>query len=260
MVSMNWTKKHPLNDGESWTVDTDLGAFDLAFEGDRLYYSRPPLEDYNEDEPVEKTFIMDSLQGSVAVDFTPIYPDRPVIFRLEDSLNIPPGERGFFCVSFRVGIGFTLHDAETVLETVTPSPRKNAYWGPPNSGILTYQESVELYTKPPALMRETGTAIAVVPIYYENRREDESEVDRCLVPLRELDLYRNDSDDLIYEVVKLTHSEPFYQEPEPLKRPPKEIKQDVSFFASAPAAAKSLFDQVKSLPRLTRLGSIFMNR
>lgn len=257
---MKWEKNHTLNDGESWGVETDLGEFTLRLEDNRLHYSRPALEDHGEDDPVEKTFIMDSLDDSVSVDFTPLYPDRPVIFKLEDSLNIPPGENGFFCVPLRVGLGFTLTDSETPLEQVTPSPRKNAYWGPPNDGILAYQEPTELFTKPPALMRETETATAVVPIYYNNRRDEESEVDRCLVPLRELDLYRNDSDDLIYEVVKLTHYDPFYQEPEPFKRPPKEIRQDVTFFLEAPESAKSLFDKVKSMPRLTNIGSVFMNR
>lgn len=257
---MNWKQKQSLSEGESWTVETDLCPLTVRYENGRIHYSRPRFEDPEEEDPLEKTFILESLGESVRVDFVPLYPDRPVIFKLDSSLNIPPGERGFFCVPFRIGMGFTLRKTGTVLEEVTPNPRKNAYWGPPNNGILSYQAATELYTQPPALMRETGTAIAVLPIYYQNDRQDGAEVQRCLVPLQELDLYRNDSDDLIFEVVKLTHSEEFYQEPEPLKRPPKEIRQDVSFFLPAPAEPKSLFDQVKSLPKLTNLSAIFLNR
>ncbi|MFB6344495.1 MAG: hypothetical protein ABEK50_01800 [bacterium] len=143
----------------------------------------------------------------------------------------------------------------------TPKPPSKTLHQPlGNNGIHAYQESCELYTKPPSLMRETETTIAVIPIYYNNQRDEGSEVDQCLVPLQELDLYRNDSDDLIFEVVKLTHSEPFYQEPRPLKRPPKEIKPDVNRFLKAPVDARSLFDRVQSLPKLTNLSSMFLNR
>lgn len=45
---MKWERKHTLNNGESWTVETDLGGFTLRLEDDRLHYARPPLESYDE--------------------------------------------------------------------------------------------------------------------------------------------------------------------------------------------------------------------
>lgn len=257
---MNWERKRTLHAGETWTVEADLCPLELSFETGHLTYSRPRLEAVEADEPVDQTVLIDSLGESVTVDFLPLYPDRPIIFTLEDSLSIPPGESGFFCLPFRVGIGFTLRRTKTTLENLTPKPRKKAYWGPPNNGISTYQTHSNVYTDPPELMQETGIATAVVPVYYRNDREEESRVEQCLVPLQELDLYRNESDDLIFEVVTLTHSEDYYQEPRPLKRPPKEIKQAVSFFLSAPNDPKSLFEQVRTLPRLTNLTSLLLNR
>jgi hypothetical protein len=261
---MNWQRGIELEPGDAVSVDSELCELNLRYERDEhqgiLHYSRPEYETPESDDTIEQTIIQETKAGSITLDFLPIYPERPIVFELEDELKIPPGQKGFFCVTFRIEYGFTLRRTDTVVERLLPNPRKHSYWGPPNNGVSTFRELSELYQEPKGVMTDTDTSTAIVPIHYSNEREEGDLITHCLVPLRELDLYRNENDDLIFEVVRLSHQDEFYQEPEPLKRAPKEMKQDVKKFLSGPDAPKSLFDQVASLPKLNRLTSVFLNR
>lgn len=261
---MNWRKGIVLEAGENWETETDFGSLSLnyelgSFQG-LLEYSRPPMESLDEDEPHVETIMFEGAPERITLDFLPLYPLRPIVFELEDTLKIPPGDRGFFCVRFQLAVGITVRRTETVVERLLGTKRKKSYWGPPNNGLSTFRERSPVFTDPIAVMTETSTTTAVLPVYYFNHREEGDEVTHCLVPLDELDLYRNEEDDLVFEVIRLNHRDEFYQEPSPQKRTPREMKQHVTHFLNGPGDPKSLFDKVRSLPRLTDLGSLLLNR
>lgn len=261
---MNWEKGIVLGDDERWRTETDFGPLNLSYELGSfqgvLEYTRPPLETLGEDEPHEETFMFEGAPDRITVDFLPLYPLRPIVFELEETLKVPPGERGFFCVRFQLAIGITIRRTDTIIERLLNQERKKSYWGPPNNGLSTFRERSPVHTDTMAVVTETSTTTAVLPVYYSNHREEGEEVTHCLAPLDELDLYRNEDDDLIYEVIRLNHRDEFYQEPSPQKRTPREMKQHVSHFLKGPGEPKSLFDRVRSLPRLTGIGSLFLNR
>lgn len=258
---MNWEQNVELEAGSPWSTSTDLCDLTVKFDGGKITYTRPDFENPDSGEEIVQHFVLESITDSDAItfDFTPIYPDRPIVFKIEDQLKIPPGENGFFCVNFRIAVGVTLHSG-TIVERLLPAKRKKSCWGPPNNGVPCYRELTNFYTDTQSVMTETYTTTATVPIYYLNRRVEGDEVDYCIVPLNELDLYRNEQDDLIFEVVRLRHEDEHYQEPRPLKRPPKEMKQHVDHFMHGPAEAQSLFAKIQSLPRLTDLNFNFLNR
>jgi len=223
-------------------------------------YRRPPREDRGEVEPFSRTLLVEGIEGSTTLDYLPVYPDRPVVFKPHDPPLIPPGQNGFFCLTVPLAVGVTLRKTDTLIERLLPAPRKDTYWGAPDQGILAYQVRSEVHTDPARLMVETDRIVGVVPVYYNNRRAEGDAVERCLVPLRELDLYRNEAGDLIFEVVTLEHLEDFYQQPTPIKRAPREVQKEVSRFLTGPDKAQSLLKQLDRLPHLDRLTSLFMNR
>lgn len=261
---MNWQETFTVDSGDSWSTETDLGPISVSYTKETfqgvIHYSRPQFESPESDDTIEESVIIERADSSVSLSFLPLYPDRPVVFKLDETLKVPPGQKGFFCMTFRISFGVTVKQTETLIERVLPQPRKKSYWGPPNNGLSTYREISAAHGEAESVFTDTPTVTATVPIYYHNNREEGDLITHCLVPLQELDLYRNEQDDLIFEVVRLNHQDEFYQEPSPQKRAPKELKQTVSRFLRAPTEARSLFDQVKSLPRLTHLTSIFLNR
>lgn len=257
---MNWNQDLVLEDGQTRTVGTDLTPIEVSLKGDTLTYRRQEYEDHESDSTVEKTFLMEGVRDRVRLSFRPVYPDRPVVFEPEDDLSVPCGQNGFFCLSVRMGVGIRIKRTDTLVEELLPRPRKNSYWGPPHNGLLSYRVVSSISTDPSSLVQSTDRATAVVPVYYLNRRQEGDAVTQCLVPLDELDIYRNPEGDLIFEVVQLTQSEEFYQEPDPLKRPPREMKTDLDFFLGAPVTSRSLFEKVREMPRLDSLTSMLLKR
>lgn len=268
---MEWLPKFELGQGDERKIETPWCEVSVRLRDGLVDYSRPPLvvddgterivsPDADENEGVNKQLILESLGKKCEFDFLPIYPDRPYVFKIEDDLAIPPGGNGFFCLTLEIGMGVGIPREEFVFEEIRPAPKKNSYWGPPNDGVLTYQGKSGAHSDPVELMETTGFETAVVPVYYKNRRSEGNQVNRCLIPLRELHLYESDSGDLIFEVVELEHKEEHYQEPRPIKRAPREVKSDVTRLLQAPDAPQSLFETVRSLPRLDRLTSVFANR
>lgn len=257
--NLQWSRGVRVEDNQEWTTNITGGSLSLSLRDGVITQTRP---DPGTGETLTRTIILESVQkrGHLTLDFLPLYPDRPIVFKIEDTLSIPPGQNGFFCLTFYLEVGVRLLKSDTLVERILPAPRKQTLWGPPQNGLMAYQERSPLYTDPIEVMESTSTATAILPVYYQNRREEEETVDRCLVPLDELDLYRNERDDLIFEVVRLRQLEEFYQEPQPLKRPPREMRQAVTHFLKGPVEAKSLLEQVKSLPRLNNLTSLFLNR
>lgn len=258
---MEWLAEFNLNTGKSRTLNTYLGSVDVRFEDSCIHYTPPPHENSTE-EPETRVFLMDWLadQQQIQLAFEPVYPDRPLVFRLEDSLSIPAGESGFFVTQFTIGVGLRLKANDTLLGEILPAPRKNTYWGPPNDGILAYEEQSPVHTKPADLITNTPTQTALVPVWYHNQQDEIDEVKKIITPIQELDLYRNLEGDVIFEVLELTQVEEFYQEPKPLKRPPQELEKSLTHFLDAPNKARTLFGTVKDLPRMTRLNKMFLNR
>jgi len=260
---MEWIDSFTLEQGDERKIDTPQGEVSVRFRGKSLLYRRVPpqtMDSKDTAEPVEKVVMLDSLGKRCECSFLPVYPDRPVIFKIKDDLSIPPSENGFFCLAFEIGMAVAVQTRETIIEEILSKPRKNSYWGPPNEGLLTYQSRSGITTDPLELMNNTGFEIAVVPVFYKNRRSEGSEVERILVPLEELSLYKSDQDYLVFEVIELEHKEEFYQEPRPVKRAPKALKSEVEQMLEAPAAAQSLFQKVRSLPRLDSLTNVFTGR
>ena len=257
---MKWMPELTLEQGQAKTVDSHLGPLTIQLKGEALHYSHPDFKKPESEKPISKIFLMESLGERVNLTFRPLYPDRPIVFKLEDSLSIPPGEDGFFVLTMPVAVGMEIQRTETILEELLPKPRKQTYWGPPQDGLLAYEVRSTISTDALERTVSTDTATAVVPVWFRNRYEEMHEIKRCLVPIQELDLYRNDEDDLVFEVVSLVQQEEFYQEPKPLKRPPKEMKQRLNHYLTAPNQAQTLFERVKGLPRLDHITSVFMNR
>lgn len=258
---MEWRRRFLLEPDNPFTMETPYGDLRVTLKDDVVHYRRIPGDECPSEEPVELTYVIESVEGSTTLDFLPVYPDRPMVFKPPpDTLAVPPGENGFFCLTLPVGIGVTLRKTDTLLEHLLPAPRKNTYWGAPDNGVLGYQHRSDVDVDPADTMARTDRTIAVVPVYYKNRREDGDFVNRCLVPLRELDLYRNEAGDLVFEVVSLEHLEEFFQKPEPVKRAPREVQNDVTRFLTGPDKARSLLSRVESLPQLDSLTSLFMNR
>ncbi len=257
---MKWMPELTLEQDETKTVETHLGPLTVRLEDDALHYSHPDFDDPEGEPPVEKIFLMDSLGDRVNLTFRPLYPDRPIVFKLDDTLTIPAGEDGFFVLTIPMAVGLVFQRTDTVLEELLPKPRKQTYWGPPQDGLLAYEVRSSISTDAPDRTVSTATDTAVVPVWFRNRYDETHQIKRCLVPVRELDLYRNDEDDLVFEVVSLVQQDEFYQEPNPLKRPPREMKQRLNHFLKAPNQPQTLFERVKGLPRLDTLTSVFMNR
>lgn len=261
---MNWERSVRLSSGERWEHDTYLGPLSLEYEVGTfqgvLDYSRPPIDGLDENEVHQESIMLEQSPKTITIDFLPLYPDRPIVFELENPLKIPPEQKGFFFLMFRVGIGVRIRGTETVIEHLLPKPRKKSYWGPPNDGISTYREHSEFYRESPGIMTDSDTATAILPVHYHNGREEEETVERCLVPLDELDLYRNEEDDLVFEVIRLYHEDEFVQKPSPRKRVPRELEDRVDHFLESPSEPKTLFGKVASLPRLSDIASIFQNR
>lgn len=260
---MEWIPSFTLEQGNERKIDTPQGEVSIRFRGDSLLYRRiPPNRTDSNDttETVEKILMLDSLGKRCECSFMPVYPDRPVVFKLDDDLSVPPGENGFFCLAFEIGMAVSVQNQETIVEKILSRPRKNSYWGPPNEGLLTYQSRSGITTDPVELMNTTGFEIAVVPVHYKNRRDQGSEVERILVPLEELSLYKSEQGYLVFEVIELEHQEEFYQEPRPVKRAPNSLKTEVEQMLEAPAAPRSLFQKVRSLPRLDSLTNVFTGR
>ncbi len=255
---MNWHRRFLLEPDNPFRVDTPYGSLSVTLEDGTIQYSRPGRED--EEDPFRHTLLIEDVADSTTLDFLPLYPDRPIVFKPESTLSIPPGQNGFFCLTMPMGIGVTIRKTETLIEELLPEPRKDTYWGAPDNGVLGYQVRSPVHTNPGRLMVETDRITGVVPVYYKNRREEGDAVERCLVPLRELDLYRNEEGDLIFEVLTLEHLEEFYQKPSPIKRAPRELQEDVTRFLTGPDKAQSLVGQLERLPHLDRLTSVFMNR
>ena len=261
---MNWERSVQLSSGDRWKHDTDLGTLSLdydigTFQG-ILSYSRPGIDGLDEDEDHQETIMLEGSPDPITIDFVPLYPDRPIVFELEDPLKVPPEQKGFFFVSFRVAIGITIRSTETVVEHLLPKPRKKSYWGPPNDGLSTYYERTPFYRESHDILTESDTSTAILPVHYYNAREENERVQRCLVPLDELDLYRNEEDDLVFEVIRLHHEDEYVQKPSPRQRAPHELEDRVDHFLDSPSPAKTLFEKVTSLPRLNDLTSIFLNR
>ncbi|MFB6357181.1 MAG: DUF432 domain-containing protein [bacterium] len=257
---MGWLPQSSLSSGDERSFSTHLGNLTVSFDSGRLDYSRPGFLESDEENEVQKTILMEDVEGSVHLEFLPIYPDRPLVFALEEPLSIPEDNNGFFCVTLTLGVGIRIKQTDTLIEEILEHPRKNTYWGPPNNGILSYQVRSSVYTNPREISEETGEEVAIVPIYYRNRRDEGDQVNKCLIPLRELDLYETEAGDLIFEVVELSHQEEHYQEPTPIKRPPREMRQDLDLLMGGPEKADSLFDKVRNLPKMDTLTSVFMNR
>jgi hypothetical protein len=268
---MEWLSSLSLKKGDERRIETPWCTVSLRFRENEIHYERAALEFGAEEqfpvnpteeatEPLEKTFIHDGVGKKCRANFLPIYPDRPFVFKIEDELEVPPDGNGFFCLTLDVGMGVTLTEPEYTFEEIRPAPKKNSYWGPPNDGVLSYESRSESHTDSAQLMKSTGFQTAVVPVYYRNRRDEEAGVDRCLIPLQELDLYQGEEGDLVFEVVELTHRDDFSQEPKPIKRPPKELKTEVKKLMDAPNAPQSLFERVRSLPKFDSLSSVFVDR
>lgn len=259
---MEWLTSFTLESGDERKIETPHGKISIRYRDQSVMYRRipAPVEHAEDSDEIAKTMIIESLGKRAEFSFLPVYPDRPVIFKPEDELFIPPRENGFFCLAFEMGMAVSVSHPESQIEEILSSPRKNSYWGPPNEGLLAYQARSFIQTDPARLMNETGFEIAVVPVYYKNQRDEGEQVERCLIPLEELDLYRSEEGYLVYEVVELQHKEEFYQEPKPIKRPPKELKTELTKMLAAPAKAQSLFQKVRSLPRLDTLTNVFTGR
>lgn len=257
---MEWHRRFLLEPDNPFRGETPYGTLSVTLEDGTVEYRRPARPQQGEEEPVRRTLLTEALTESATLDFLPLYPDRPIVFKPQRLLSVPPGQNGFFCFTLPLAVGVTLRKTDTLLEELLPAPRKDTYWGAPDQGVLSYQVRSPVHTEPGPVMVETDRVTAVVPVYYRNHREESDGVERCLVPLRELDLYRTEEGDLIFEVVTLEHLEDFYQRPSPIKRAPRELQEDVTRFLTGPDKPRSLLGTLEDLPHLDRFTSLFMNR
>ncbi len=256
---MEYFEIFSLKNGQSKTIETSLVPLTVEYGGDELIYSRPPVED-PEGDRVEKIFLAGNAGKSIQLSYLPVYPDRPVIFKPEEKIVVPPGEKGFFCLVIELGIGIKICKTDTVLEEVLPAPRKNSYWGPPTGGILAYQVRTGSSTNPVKLVETTAPTEAAVPIIFHNKRDVAQEVTRCLVPLRELDIYRRATSELIFEAVRVEQKGEADQIPVPQKRPPKGFESSLEKVTTAPNKPRTLLENVSKFTGWQQLTGVFVDR
>ncbi len=245
-----------LSEGEKLNFSTPLVEIEVEFKSGRLQYVRAPLG--NETDPTEKFLLFDRAQ--LQLSLLPVYPERPVIFKPEDQVTVLPGERGRFCLGFELGVGLKVASADTFIEEIRPTSLKNSYWGPPTEGILAFQAHSGIYSDPVELARQTGPTVAVVPVEFSNQREEPQEVKRCLVPLRELNLYLTSEGNLVYEIVRLEQLNENEQIPRPVKRPPREFGGSLTRLAEAPNKSQTLLEKVGKFSGWDQLSGMFFDR
>jgi len=248
-----------LKKGEEKSISTPQGELQVNMEDGRLYYRRETAGE-PDNEIVEKSFLLGRQSKQITLAYLPVYPDRPLIFRLTDNLTVPPGEKGFFSLQFQIGIGLTILETDTLVEEMLPKPRKNSYWGPPTGGILAYQYKSPVAENAPMVAHNTGPLIAVVPVNFINNRDIAQEVTRCLIPLRELDIYKTQEDELVFEAVQLIQQEENDQVPKPLKRPPRGFGPDLKRLTKAPNKPQSLLEKVSVFSGWQQLSGVFVDK
>ncbi len=256
---MEYFEIFSLRDGEAKTIETSLVPLTVEYSGDNLFYSRPSITE-KEGEKEEQVFLVGNAGKSIRLSYLPVYPDRPVIFKPEDKIVVPPGEKGFFCLVIELGVGLKICKTDTILEELLENPRKNSYWGPPTGGILAYQVRTVSSTDPVELVENTAPTEAVVPVHFHNKRDVAQEVNRCLVPLRELDIYRRATSELIFEAIRLEQKGETDQIPVPQKRPPKGFTGSLEKITSAPNKPRTLLENVSKFTGWQQLTGVFMDR
>jgi hypothetical protein len=244
---------------ETKIISTPLGELQLNLKDGQLYYKRETTGE-PENEIVEKSFLLGRQSKQITLAYLPVYPDRPLVFRLTDNLTVPPGEKGFFSLQFQVGIGLTVLETDTLIEELLPAKRKNTYWGPPTGGVLAYQYKSPVANNAPMVAKNTGPLIAVVPVNFINSRDIAQEVSRCLIPLRELDIYKNQANELVFETVQLIQQEENDQVPKPLKRPPRGFGSDLKRLTKAPNKPQSLLEKVSVFSGWQQLSGVFVDK
>ncbi|MGM0381816.1 MAG: hypothetical protein ACQEP7_07485 [bacterium] len=256
---MEYFEIFTLEKGEAKTVETSLVPLTVKYEGDKLFYSRPQIDEPEAD-PVRKTFLIGNADSILHLSYLPVYPDRPVVFKPEDQIVVPPGEKGFFCLSICLGVGIKITETDTVLEELLEAPRKNSYWGPTTEGILTYQVRCLSASDPVDLVEKTDPLEAVVPVIFHNKRDVVQEVTKCLVPLRELDIYRRSNSELVFETLSLEQKGENDQIPYPQKRPPSGFGNSLEKVSSAPNKPRTLLENVSKFTGWQQLTGVFVDR
>ncbi|MFP4687256.1 MAG: DUF432 domain-containing protein [bacterium] len=256
---MNFNNRIKIKNGEIKSFPTIFGDLNVELKNGSLTYTRQPDDDPAA-KPVEKTFLIGKQEKTVTLSFLPVYPDRPLVFRITDNLIVPPGEKGFFSLQLHIGIGLTILETDTLIEEILPENRKNTYWGPPTGGILAYQYKCPAARSAAELARNTGPLIAVVPVNFVNQREVAQEVSRCLIPLRELNIYKTEQNELVFETVQLIQRGENDQVPNPLKRPPKEFGSRLKKLTQAPNKPRSLLEKVGAFSGWQQITGMFADR
>ncbi len=243
--------------GDDHKLKIPPGEIHLSYDGEVLGYRR--FAEADGKIAVEKSFLIKGNE-KLRLRFSPLYPDRPVIIKPLSDLVVPPGERGVFFASCPLASGFKLLGSDTVLEELLDKRRKNSYWGPPTEGILAYQLRAPVGTDISLAIQQAGKLVAVLPIIFVNNSDVAHSVQRCLVPFRELDLYKTVDGQPVFETLRIDQQSDTQQNSRPAGRTSHKLKKELQPLSRAPNPPRTLLSRVGHLSGFEQLTGVFIGR
>ncbi len=242
--------------GEEKKLSIPYADIELSYDGDSLQYFR--LDEETGEVLAEKSFLT-TTGRDVELKLTPVYPDRPIVFKPETEVTVLPKRRVTFFLTLPLAYTLQLTRSESNLEEVLDTVRKNTYWGPPTSGVLAYEHQSSLWTNEEAVYQEAAEPAATVPVVFVNQLDDEFLLNKLLVPLCELEIYLTSSGVPIFRSARVEQRDGENQ----VSRPADRHLQDLDYeqkICDPPSPPRSLLEKVSKFSGWGQLTGVFGDR